>query len=479
MDKIKYPYNIETEKALLNVVMTDIDASIEILSDVEVEDFYAESHKIIYGAAKILEDNASGTDSISIMDYLNRNGFSAKMGGMTYLNEILAELPSTADYKNYITKLKRDSVSRRLMNASRKIETEVVKYDTAEEALNFAEKKIYDISESKDKSHLMPASEYADEVMDFIKTAVTDKNSTRGLTTDFPKFDKLFNGLHKGELIILAARPSVGKTAFAMNLIANMLAKSSEEVLAVFSLEMPAMQLLLRLYANLSDTSMKKAVEGTLGADLAKLHKSRDTVKKGNLYIDDTSMITPSQILSKCRRLKKTKGRLDFVVVDYLQLMDIPDKQDRQNDVATMSRHMKVAAKELSCPILVLSQLSRGIETRKEKTPLLSDLRDSGAIEQDADIVMFLSNDTEEGITRMLHIAKHRNGETGQIRYSFKGESMKFQEFSEATSNERMPIPQQQPVANSAVSSTKQEELKPIVDNHAKAEENDDKNLPF
>lgn len=432
MQENKYPYNIEAEKALLNSVLTDPDATIDILEAFEEEDFYLESHKIIFRIMKELDNNDVSIDLVTLTDNLEKKDLLKKIGGITYIDSITSALPSTANYRNYMEIVDRDSTLRKLISAANTISSEAMQSEDSEETLSNAEMLIYNISENKDKSKLLQAAPYSAEVLKKINLAISDKEAFRGISSHFENLDKMLNGLHKSDLMLIAARPSLGKTAFSMNIVANIITHDPEKVVAVFSLEMAAEQLVQRLISTISDTSLKDAQRGNLSIEgLKKVYEANKIISNSKLYIDDSSMISPQQILSKCRRLVKREGRIDLLVVDYLQLMVGADgKENRQEVVSEFSRRMKIAAKELNVPLILISQLSRAVEKRDNKIPQLSDLRESGSIEQDADIVMLLhradNKETDDDNIRQLIIAKHRNGELGTLYFKWKGESLSF-----------------------------------------------------
>jgi replicative DNA helicase len=442
----RLPFNNESERALLNSVLSDPDAAIDILERFTEDDFYTEAHQLIFRAMLELDNSNIAVDFVTLTDMLEKKDHLQKAGGLDYIENLTNALPSTADYKSYMEIVERDSICRRLITASRRIAEEAGSAENAEEVLASAETEIYSISEKKDRSKLSPASNYSNNVLNRINTAITDKDSFKGIPSHFPNLDFKLNGLHPSDLMLVAARPSVGKTAFCMNIVANIITNDPERVVAVFSLEMSAEQLLQRLFATISGTSMKDAQRGDLTpSDLNKIYNANKIINTSKLYIDDSSMINPAQILSKARRLKKREGRLDLLVVDYLQLM-VSGKEgkeaSRQEVVSDFSRRMKIAAKELNVPLLLISQLSRDIEKRTDKTPQLSDLRESGSIEQDADIVMMLcrasDNDFKdnnnsvptEDIIKVV-INKHRNGELGNLFYKWTGSSLKFESLDD------------------------------------------------
>lgn len=433
MEETKYPFNLEAERALLNAILTDPDATIDILESFDEEDFYHEPHQIIFRSIRDLDKSKNSVDFVTLIDYLEKIELIKKVGGLSYIEGILKDMPSTANYKNYMEIVFRDSICRKLIRFANVITKEAMSSQDAEETLAKAEALIYNISENKDKSKLQQAASFSEEVLKKINMAISDKDAFRGISSHFENLDRMLNGLHKSDLMLIAARPSLGKTAISMNIVANIIKKDPEKVIAVFSLEMAAEQLVQRLIATISNTSMKDGQRGSLSIDgLKKIYQANKIISNSKLFIDDSSMTNPGQILSKCRRLVKREGRIDLLVVDYLQLMVSNSSRDsRQEMVSEFSRRMKIIAKELNVPLILISQLSRAVEKRDDKIPQLSDLRESGSIEQDADIVMLLhkpeNKEDENDTLRQLIIAKHRNGEVGSLYFRWKGDTLSFE----------------------------------------------------
>ncbi len=439
LKKIKvFPNNLEAEQSLLCCILIDGTVAGNTITLLALDAFYNKINKKIFSAMKELYSDDMAIDIITVNDRMVRMG-NADENTLNYLTDLVGMLPSGANYYQYLSILKRDYLLRTIIERCNKIIEMAYSGEESKDVLEFAEKEIFDISKSENLDELRHIAEPATEVMERLNAIAKDKNAFRGLMTRMPLFDKLTNGLQKGDLIILAARPSVGKTAFALNLAAN-ISKNTEQpkTIAVFSLEMPAIQLTQRILCNMSNVSMDEINAGELiGDGKTQLWKAVRTVSNSKIYINDSSLITAEDIISQCRRLSNDKERgiknIDLIIVDYLQLMESSKKNadNRQVEVADVSRKMKIIAKELKCPLILLSQMSRGIESRKEKIPQLSDLRESGAIEQDADIVMFLSREDENDKKNspiMLDIAKHRNGELGFIRYSWDGGHQRFTE---------------------------------------------------
>jgi len=428
------PNNLEAEQSVLGAILIDNMVANNIMGKLKAADFYSEANAKIYEAMTALLLKSTPIDFVTVSELLEREGKLEGIGGIAYLTELTNIVPSAANAETYAEIIASDSLLRRLINAAQSIIDNGYSNADAHSVLVDAEKSIFDIAQSRDISTLKHISESLSLAMEKFEAIARDPSSGRGLNTGFKNLNLLTNGFQKSDLIILAARPSVGKTSFALN-IASSAALNSASV-AVFSLEMSSRQLMQRMLCSLSRIDMQRAQKGQLSAEeFSRFWKLNEELNQTKMYIDDSAQNTAADILSKCRRLKREHG-LDLVVIDYLQLMvgdkDRQSKSDnRQNEVAEISRSMKIIAKELDVPVLLLSQMSRAIETRKGKSPMMSDLRESGAIEQDADIVMFLSRMEEEDSGERtgyveLTVAKHRNGPTDSLYFEFDGNCVTF-----------------------------------------------------
>ncbi|MBQ9117687.1 MAG: replicative DNA helicase [Clostridia bacterium] len=438
------PYNRDAEMALLGCFLIDTEIASEMIDKVGEEDFYIESHKYIVTAMKKVFASRKPIDIVTVADELDGDGKLDRVGGFSYLNELAQVTPSAANYQSYYEIISRDSTNRKLIRAARKIIENSLNGADGKDALSFAEKSVYDISRETDRSSLkgMAEGDVVGEVLHKFEILQSNPDAYRGVPTGFKHFDRITNGLQGGALVVLAARPGMGKTSLAMNIVEHAALKK-DKVCAVFSLEMPRMQIVQRLICSYANVSMAKALrkskETLSNTEWQKLMLASDKLKKSNIYIDDSSRITPAEILSKCRRLKSTAGGLDLVMIDYIQLMsggssNVAGAENRQQEIASITRDLKIMAKELDVPILALSQLRR----IQSKEPTLQDLRESGAIEQDADIVMFInrpeatataeelaSGSIVKGAAQLI-LAKHRDGEQGRVELRFIGESTKF-----------------------------------------------------
>lgn len=436
------PNNLDAEQAILGCLLLDNAIIPDVLEKLSEEDFYVESHQFILAAMKQLYYEHKPLDMVTLADKLDSESNLEKAGGIEYLTDLTEAVPSAANYNHYFEILRRDSTNRRLIRTSRDIIKFAQSSDDDIKSVQYAKSLIYDISRRNDSSSVsdIRESDAIDLVLDKFQKLDKDKDAYRGIQTGFTQLDRITNGLQKTDLIVLAARPGMGKTSLSMNIVESAALKY-DKVCAVFSLEMPETQIIQRLMCGYAGVSMSNALSGggkLTANDWKSLTKAAEKLRKSRIYIDDSSRVTPAEILSKCRRIKsKNNGQLDLIMIDYIQLMSSGKKSSEQNrtqEVADITRELKIMAKELDVPVIALSQLRRMMT----KEPQLSDLRESGAIEQDADIVMFINRPyvgaTEEEIKKNniakdaaeLIIAKHRNGGLDRIKLRFKGELTKF-----------------------------------------------------
>ena len=460
------PHNDGAEQSVLACVFLDKAATFHIMEQLLPNDFYNEHHAEIYGAMRDIFAKGVPVDFVTLTEELEKRNVMESVGGMTYISSLTNVLPGAANYKHYTEIVKKHSLTRRLIAAAGRIADAAFNplealEDAEADVLSYAEKQIFDLGESLQKGALAHIKDGAlDEAIERIDTIHRDKDSLRGIPTGFRDLDYITNGLQSSDLILIAARPSVGKTALGMNIIQNIALKAKKKAkdsgresysCAVFSLEMAAKQLVHRMLCSVSNVSMKDSLSGRLNKEsFRELWIGRKSLAEAQIYIDDSSLITPVEILSKCRRLQREKG-LDVVLIDYLQLMDSGGgrkNENRQTEVAEITRRLKIAAKELKVPIILLSQMSRDVEKRTNHKPQLSDLRESGAIEQDADIVMFLNRKYErddmskselERNTIELILAKHRNGECGTVKLLWYGDRVSFGDFNENYAGDYVP----------------------------------------
>lgn len=446
------PNNFEAEQCVLGSALIDSEAALTIVGKLEEIDFYNETHRNIFKAIKDLFAKSISIDFVTVSDELEKKGLINAVGGMNYVSSLSTVVPSAASCNHYIEIVKRDSILRQVILVCGDTITKAYENNSDESILGIAEKRIFEIAEKGQSGELERIGESVEKVINKIEEIQKDGNSLRGLKTGFYGIDKMTNGLQKTDLIILAARPGIGKTSLAMNIVSNAAINAGAKC-AVFSLEMGREQLAQRMLFSVANVSMEKALRGELDdADWVKIFKADKKLKEANIFVDDNAMNTPSQILSKCRKLKREKG-LDLIVIDYLGLMKSDEKADnRQNEVASISRQLKILAKEVEVPVLSLCQLNRSVETRddgKPGRPTLSDLRDSGSIEQDADMVWFIHRERVPGeeatksknYTAELIVAKFRNGQPGSVFLGWDGSRTSFVNL-EKDANEQSMVEQ-------------------------------------
>ncbi len=432
------PNNYEAEQAVLGCALIDSDAALAVIGKLEEADFYNATHRYIFSAIRSLQSKAKPIDFITVSGELENLGKINDVGGMGYVSSLTSIVPSSASYNHYIELVKKVSILRQLIAISGDIIDEAYKSGSDESLIGIAEKKIYEIAEKGQQGSLEKIDLSVQKVIDNFELIHKEGGTIHGIKTGFHQIDKATNGLQKSDLIILAARPGVGKTSLAMNIVSNA-ALNSKAKCAVFSLEMGREQLARRMLCSVANVSMAKGMRGELHEeDWVKLHKAKKQLSEADIFIDDNALNTPSQVLSKCRKLKRERG-LDLVVIDYLGLMKSDEKTDnRQNEVANISRQLKILAKEINVPVITLCQLNRSVEQRddgKPGRPVLSDLRDSGSIEQDADMVWFihrdmtkneLDKDPNQNYTAEIIIAKFRNGQPGSVFLGWDGSRTSF-----------------------------------------------------
>lgn len=428
------PHNLESEQCVIGSIIVEEQTLVPVAEILDREDFYIDAHKVIYDSMIELGNERKPIDMITLTNRLKEKGYLDQVGGVTYLTSITNMIPTTSNVKVYAEIVKKNSTLRKLIKASNDIISMGYEAsDSLDDILNVAEKKIFDISQDRMGQDFKPISEVLTSVTAMIEEVYSKGSDITGLDTGFIDLNKKLGGFHKSDLILIAARPGMGKTAFALNLVANAAIRSKSSV-AVFSLEMSKEQLVQRLLSSQSNVALDNINKGKIADDeWKKLTDAMTVLSSSHIFIDDTPGIKVSEIRSKCRKLKMEKG-LDMIMIDYLQLMEADGRADnRQQEVSKISRSLKILAKEMNCPVIALSQLSRNTESGKDHMPKLSDLRDSGAIEQDADIVMFIYRD--EYYTKMetkkkdlaeIIIAKNRHGEISNIELVWIGKIQKF-----------------------------------------------------
>lgn len=438
------PHNDDAEKSLLGAVIQKEEALADALELINAEDFYRDNHKEIFRAIAILQERGIGVDPVTVTEELQKRKSLDMVGGMAYIYELPSFAPTISNAKEYAQIISEKSVLRQLIDSAREIiDDSFLAKEPAEQVVDNAEQRILDIGKKRQSKDYSDMNSIMKTTLSKLEELKDHKGGYTGLPSGFKRLDDITSGFQKSDLIILAARPSVGKTAFSLNVALN--AAMQGKSIMFFSLEMAGEQLGQRLLSIRSKVGLKKIKDGSVFNDTEAFNRLTETIGElgnTNIAINDTSGISIAEVKNKCRRLKASQG-LDLIIIDYLQLMDLGEKkvENRTQEVSALTRRVKGLARELDCPVILLSQLSRDIEKRKG-APQLSDLRESGSIEQDADIVLFLSrkmeDDYEDENTRVLTIAKHRNGETGAVDLGWKGE---YTKFLDSDSHTKIPSP--------------------------------------
>ncbi len=431
------PHSLEAEKSTIGSVLIDKDALYKISDFLKAEDFYHDAHRIIYQAICDLHDKRSPIDLVTLTNILNEQDNLKPIGGASYLAELASEVPTSTHIFQYATIVKEKSIHRKLILAGDTIKGYGYKEDEEiEELLDKAEKSLFSVSQTFVSDKFVHIRDVLNKTYEKISDLhdPEGKDKYRGLSTGFNGLDNILSGFQPSDLVILAARPSMGKTAFALNIAQNIAKRGS--VVGVISLEMSKEQLVERMFCSLLAVDSWKMRTGKLSDDdFGKIGMVMDQMNSMQIFIDDSIGNSISELKAKARRLKMENG-LDMLIIDYLQLMTAgnsgSNQGNRVNEISEISRSLKALARDLSIPILALSQLSRAVELRPSKVPQLSDLRESGAIEQDADVVMMLyredyyEEDTDRKGVTDLFIRKHRNGPIGHVELMFRKEQMLF-----------------------------------------------------
>ena len=431
------PQSLEAEQAVLAAMFNDRDAILEVIPLLKDTDFYRHDHGVLFATMRKMNEQNVPVDLVTITAQLDKDGNLEKAGGITYVAQIANSLGSAANITHYANIVKEKAVLRDLINIASNISNR--SYDDTEETekiLDDAERMVLEISQKRTRSGLTPVSEVLGETLNRLEILSTKQEGLTGLTSGFIDLDRMTSGWQKSDFIILAARPAMGKTAFALNMAQNAALLTNQPV-AIFSLEMSKEQLVNRMISSQAEIDQQVLRNGRIfGEDWIRLVNAIAPLGEAPIYIDDTPAISVREVRAKARRLKTEQG-LALLIIDYLQLMGSTGRvESRQQEVSQISRSLKALARELDIPIIALSQLSRSVEQGQEKKPSLSHLRESGSLEQDADIVMFIyrdeyynENSEKKGQAEII-IAKHRNGATGSVDLSFRKEITKFGNLS-------------------------------------------------
>jgi replicative DNA helicase len=436
------PHSIEAEQSVLGGLLIDPGAFDNVADQLIAQDFYRHDHELIYTAIAVLAGDAKPCDVVTVSQHLERIGKLEAAGGLAYLSSIARDTPTAANVRSYAEIVRERSLLRQLIRAGTDIASAVFVNDgqTARELVDRAEQKVFEIAEGSFRKRdgavavrtLLPA------VIDQIDEWHNNPDRLRGLPTGFTDFDKLTGGLRAGDLVIIAGRPSMGKTTLAVNMAEYAAVNpGSRASVAIFSMEMPSEQVITRMLASIGGVPLNSLRSGKISDDdWVRITGATSQLSEAKIYVDETPALNPTEIRARARRVKREHG-LDLVVVDYLQLMQVPGtNENRATEIAEISRGLKALAKELQVPVIALSQLNRGVEQREHKRPVMSDLRESGALEQDADMILLIyreevydKNTTKKGVAE-IDLVKHRNGETGVFYLTFQGQYTRFANYA-------------------------------------------------
>ena len=431
------PQNIEAEASVLGSILIDPEAMVQVADSLHPDDFYRDAHRMIYETILHLYANRQPADFITVCDDLERRGKLEEVGGSAYITSLINQIPTSINAEYYANIVERTAVLRRLIQAAGEIAAVAYDETDAEIALDHAEQLIFNIGQRHTRSDFSNLRDLLDSYMEKLDQLHQRRGAIVGVPTGFTDLDRMTGGLQKSDLIILAARPAVGKTSLALSLAHNAALKYNRSI-AIFSLEMSKEQLLQRLLSMEAGVDQQRLRTGWIeDEEWERIIMSMNRLSEANIWIDDTAGISTTEMRSKARRLQNASG-IDMIIVDYLQLMqgNAGKRNDnRVQEISEISRNLKGLARELDVPVLALAQLSRAVESRQSKVPQLSDLRESGSIEQDADVVMFIyrddvyNPDTERKNIADIIVAKHRNGPVGEVSLYFQASQTRFRDL--------------------------------------------------
>ncbi len=436
------PQSIEAEQSVLGGLLLDNQSWDRIADILTPDDFYRREHRLIFNAVSSLCEENSPADVVTVSEWLERSGELEHAGGLAYLGSLANNTPSAANIVAYAAIVRENSVMRELVRAAGEISTAAYTPEgrSATELLDYAEKRIFDISEKGHRrGEFQPLNTLLSKAVDRIDELFRSKSSITGVPTGFTDLDDMTSGLQRSDLVIIAGRPSMGKTSLAMNIAENA-AVGHKIPVAVFSMEMPGTQLALRMMASLGRINAHRVRTGKLDDDdWPRLTSAVSLLNEAPIFIDDSPGLTPMELRARARRLKREHG-LGLIIIDYLQLMTSTERteENRATEISNITRALKGLAKELDLPVIAMSQLNRSVESRTDKRPVMSDLRESGAIEQDADVIFFIYRDEvynkESPVkgTADIIIGKQRNGPIGEVRLTFLGEYTRFENYTSA-----------------------------------------------
>ena len=434
------PHSIQAEQSVLGGLMLDNSAWDQIADKVAEVDFYRREHRLVFHAIEVLAEQSQPFDVITLSEELERHNQLNDAGGLAYLGSLAKDTPSAANIRAYADIVREHSVMRQLISVGTEIADSGFQPEgrKSPELLDEAERKVFEIAEqgSRGKGGFESIKSLLTKAVDKIETLFEQDEPITGLSTGFADLDGMTSGLQEADLIIVAGRPSMGKTTFSMNIAENVAINSGKPV-AVFSMEMPGESLSMRMMSSLGRIDQHRIRTGKLEDDeWPRLTSAVSILAEAKLFIDDTPALSPTEVRARARRLMREHGELGLIMIDYLQLMQVPGlSENRTNEISMISRSLKALAKELNVPVIALSQLNRSLEQRTNKRPIMSDLRESGAIEQDADIVIFIYRDEvynedspDKGMAEII-IGKQRNGPIGSLKLTFLGRYTKFENY--------------------------------------------------
>ncbi|MFI4869512.1 MAG: replicative DNA helicase [Steroidobacterales bacterium] len=439
------PHSLEAEQSVLGALLIDKTAWDQVADVLTTEDFYRADHRLIYEALGELVTAGQAADVVTVSEQLERRGRLTDAGGLAYLGTLAGDTPTAANARSYAQIVRERALLRRLIEAGREIASSVFSDDglSARDLVDRAEGLVFEIAEQglRTGPGAVRVSALLPPLIDKIDEWHSHPDKLRGLATGFTDFDHKTGGLRPGDLIIVAGRPSMGKTTLAVNMAEYAaVSPDSKASVAIFSMEMPAEQLVTRMLASIGHVPLNSIRSGRISDDdWVRITAATSQLSEARIFIDESPGLTPTDLRARARRLKREHG-LDLVVVDYLQLMQVPGtKENRATEIAEISRGLKALAKELAVPVIALSQLNRAVEQRNEKKPVMSDLRESGSLEQDADMILLIyrdevydKNTTKKGMAE-IDLAKHRNGETGTFVLTFQGQYTRFVNYAPDT----------------------------------------------
>jgi len=433
------PHSIEAEQSVLGGLLLENMAWNKVADIITEHDFYRHDHRLIFRSIVVLAETDKPRDVITLSEWLKDREELDNAGGLAYLGTLAKDTPSAANIKAYAYIVREKSVLRQLISIGSEISEDAFNAGErpSRELLDEAEKKVFEIAEQGNrKQDFHTIKNLLKSTLATIDELSKSTDSITGASTGYTELDAMTSGLQKGDLVIVAGRPSMGKTTFSMNL-AEFIAVNDKKPVAIFSMEMPAEQLVLRMFASMGRVPLNDIRTGKIREeDWPRIGMAVKTFGETKLFIDDTAAMSPTEIRAKSRRLHREHGSMGVIVIDYIQLMQTNTKSDnRAAEISEISRSLKALAKELECPVIALSQLNRSLEQRPNKRPIMSDLRESGAIEQDADVIMFIyrdevydENTPDKGMAEVI-IGKQRNGAIGKIRLTFTGKYTRFDNF--------------------------------------------------